>query len=301
MAITSYADISRMVVAGQKQVYDTYDKSIPREYPGYTAPKTATKWTETYDSMGNLQAGYEHFENTKLTYGKVAQAYQTSCETRIWANGFAHTEVAIAADLYGVINSVKASELAQTMIDLEEERAVYWLNYAFATEALADSAYLCSDTHPCKDAAGTYNDTLTTGALSYDTLKAAVKQFVLFKNHAGRPITSTPRRLITHAYNQTEVDEILGSANVPHEISNTKNVLPKLTPVYLHYLDSQTAWFLEDPRYEHVLFQTLAGYGLKFENAENKVDNPGDIYINARAYYNTCALPNVGIVGSVGT
>ncbi len=301
MAILSQSDISRMVVLGNKEVYDTYDKSIPREYPGYTTPKTATKWVEYYDSMGNLAAGYEHFENTKLTYSKVAQAYQTSCTIRIWANGFAHTEVAIASDLFGVINSIKASELAQTMIDLEEERAVYWLNHAFATETLADSVYLCSDTHPCKDASGTYNDTLTTGALSYDNLKAAVRQFVLFKNHAGRPITSTPRRLITHAYNQTEVDEIVGSPNVPHEISNTKNVLPKLTPVYLHYLDSQTAYFLEDPRYEHILFQRLKGYGLQFENAENKVDNPGDIYINARAYYNCCALPNVGIVGSVGT
>jgi hypothetical protein len=300
MAITLSADISRMVVLGNKEVFTKNFAALPREYPGYTTPKTATKWTEYYDSMGNLTAGYEKFENTKLTYGKVTQAYQTSCETRGWANGYAHSKEAILKDLFGVINSVKAKELARTMKDMEEARAVYWLDNAFATALLADGAYLCSNSHPLLNAAGQYNDTLTTGGLSYDNIKTGIQMFVDFKNHAGGPMVSYPDRIITHAWNQALLEEIFGSEKAPHELSNTKNVLPTLKRVFLHYLSSKTAWFLEDSTYEHILFQRLQGASLEFNNAEDKVESPGDMYINAIDYYNTCALPNVGIVGSQG-
>jgi hypothetical protein len=301
MAITMQADISRMIVLGNKQIFTKNFEKIPVEYTQFTTPKTANKWTEYYDSMGNLTAGQEKFENVALTYGKVTQAYQTSIATRGWYNGYSHSKEAAMADLFGVINSVKAKELARTMRDLEEGRAIYWLDNAFATVTLSDGTYLCSNSHPLFNSAGSYNDTLTTGALSPDTLKAAIQMFADFKNHAGGPMQSDPKNLITHKYNMIAVKEILGSGNQAYEMSNTKNVLPDLKPVFSRYLSSKTAWFLEDTDYEHILFQWHKDGKTEFGEAEDEVTNPGDMYLRAIAYYNTGALPNVGIVGSQGT
>ena len=300
MPKTMSADISRMTVkAGNKEVFTKNFEKIAIEYPGFTTPKTATQWIEYYDSMGNLTAGQEKFEDVSLEYGKVTQAYQTKIETRGWYNGYSHTKEALMKDLQRVINSVKAKELARTMRDLEENRAIAWLDGAFAGTLLSDGAYLCSNTHPCFNSPGTYNDTLTTGALSPDTLKTAIQMFADFKNHAGGPMQSDPKILITHKYNMLAVKEILGSNLQAHELSNTKNVLPDLKPVFSRYLTSKTAWFLEDTDYQHILFQWFKK--TEFGEGEDKVVAPGDLYLWAIAYYNTGALPNVGIVGSQGT
>lgn len=300
MPKTMSADISRMtVIGGNKEVFTKNFDSIAIEYPGFTTPKTADQWIEYYDSMGNLSAGQEKYEDVALVYGKVTQAYQTKIETRGWYNGYSHTAEALLKDRQSVIRSVKAKELARTMRDLEEKRAIYWLDNAFDTVTLSDGAYLCSNTHPCLNASGTYNDTLTTGALSPDTLKTAIQMFADFKNHAGGPMQSDPKILITHKYNMLAVREILGSDRQAYEFSNTKNVLPDLKPVFSRYLTSKTAWFLEDTDYEHILFQWFKK--TEFGEAEDEVKSPGDMFLRAIAYYNTGALPNVGIVGSQGT
>lgn len=301
MAVGLTADISRMVVLGNKEVFTGNFDTVPREYQGYTTAKTASKKTEYYDSMGNLAAGYEKTENMTLTYSKVVQAYQTSCAIKGWANGYAHSKESIMFDLFNVINSVKAKELARTMLDLEEARAIRHLDNAFATDTLADGVYLCSATHPCKDASGTYNDTLLDAVtMGPDAIKAGIQSFVDFKNHQGGPMVSFPDRFITHKWNMMTYEEIFGSPNQAYEMSNTKNVIPRLKPVYLTRLTSKTAYFFEDSTYEHIIFQRFKGAALEFNNAENKVTNPGDMYINAIDYYNTCVLPNIGIAGSAG-
>lgn len=78
MAYTATADISRMIVAGQKKIYLENYNSFPLEYPEFCVQVTATKKSETYDSMGNLPAAAEKVEGTAIQYGKVQQAYQTT-------------------------------------------------------------------------------------------------------------------------------------------------------------------------------------------------------------------------------
>lgn len=98
-ARTITADISRMITAGQKEIFTKNFESMALEYPEFTTPKKATKKTETYDSMGNLSAAYEKQEGGAITYGKVEQAYQTSVTNTVYANGIQHTMEAIKYDL----------------------------------------------------------------------------------------------------------------------------------------------------------------------------------------------------------
>lgn len=85
MAYTMTQDISRMIVAGQKEIFTKNFESFPIEYPEFTTPKKATKKSETYDSMGNLQAASEKQEGGPISYGKVGQAYQTTITNKTLA------------------------------------------------------------------------------------------------------------------------------------------------------------------------------------------------------------------------
>ncbi len=297
MAYTQRSDISRMLEAGQKKIFFDNLNSTPAQYPMYTTAMSSNKAQETYDSVGNLQAATEKVEGDSINYGKVSQAYQTTIVNHTYANGFAHTREAVKDDLYGCINSVKAKELARTIRVKEERVAIAWLDNAFTT-ALADGKALCANDHPCKDAPGQVNDTLTTGALSPANLQTGLQLFNAFKNHAGDPMDSDATRLITHKNNMFTVREILQSQNKANELSNTKNTLPMLEEVYLRYLTSTTAWFLEDLLFTHIIFQRREE--TIFEEDYDKRDTK-NYYFNAMGRYGVGAIPNGGIVGSQGT
>lgn len=296
MAYTMTSDISRMIVAGQKEIFTKNFESYPLEYNEITTNKTATKKAETYDSMGNLPAASEKVEGANISYGKVEQAYQTTITNKTWSNGYSVTLEATKYDLYNVVNSVKAKELSRTMREAEETRAILRWDNAL-TANLADGAPLCTNSRPLKDVPGSFNDTLTTGGLTPDNIKTTINMFGNFKNHQGGPMKCIPSDGLTHFTNMITVEEIMGSTLKAYELSNTSNKLPKMNWHYSHYLASQTAYFIWDKNYEHVLFQWFMK--TVFDSDEDKISTK-NLYLNAIAIYETGVLPNVGIVGSAG-
>lgn len=297
MPFTMTEHISRMLLAGQKEIFTKNMETYPLEYDKFTTPKTATKETETYDSMGNLKEAGQKQEGDAITYGRVRQAYQTSIKNRTWANGYEHTYEALKYDLYGMVKSSRAKELARTMRELEEKNAIYWVDNA-ETVNLADGVPLASNSKPLRDSADT-NDTLATASTiaDPDNHKTVINMFYSFKNHAGGFMKSTPGRGLTHFVNQLTVEEIYKSMLKPQEMSNTKNVLPMIKWSYSTYMSSQTAWMLWDPMFEHILFQTFEG--TQFDNDYDKRYTK-NMYYNAMAMYNTGCLPNIGIVYNPG-
>jgi hypothetical protein len=297
MAYTITTDISRMLLAGQKEIFTRNFNAYPIEYPWFTTPKKAVKQTETYDSMGNLKAAGRKVEGDAITYGKITQAYQTSITNYTWANGFEVTIEATKYDLYGVVNSAKAKELARTMRALEEENAVYWVDNAAAVN-LADGVPLASDSKPLTDSSAT-NDTLATSSSIAvpDNHKTVINMFYAFKNHAGGPMIARPNKALTHYVNQMTVEEVYRSMNKANEFSNTKNILPKISWGYSTYMTSQTAWMMWDSSYEHILMQWFMKTAFDADTDKIYTKN---MYFNAIAMYNSGCLPNIGIVYNAG-
>jgi hypothetical protein len=261
------ADVSRMIVAGQKEIFmDNFDP-FPIEYPAFTTAKKATKKVETYDSMGNLQAASEKVEGDAIQYGKVGQAYQTSITNKTWANGYSVTLEATKYDLYGCINSVKAKELSRTMRECEETEAITEVDNAFTTN-LADGVH-----------------------------KTMIKMFADFKNHAGGKIKTFPTNGLTHVYNMMDIEEVYSSTNKANELSNTKNSLPKIKWDYSTYLADTNAWMMYDRKFENFLFQKFMD--TVFDNDEDKISTK-NLYLNAIAIYKSGTLPAIGCVGNAG-
>jgi len=298
MAYTITADIARMIEAGQKEVFTKNFMSMPPEWPGYSTRKTANKYTESYDSMGNLQEARVKPEGGPIDYGKITQAYQTKITNQTIANGFAHSFEAIRYDLYNVVNSAKAKELARTMREFEEETMIYWFDNATSVN-LADGQPLASNSHPLANVAGVFNDTYATASdiadpSSHETM---INMFYDFKNHQGGPMACNPTDAFTHYVNQLTIEKIYGSKNQAMEFSNTKNVLPMLRWHYSHYASSKTAWMMWDNKYDHILAQW---------NMKTVMEHDKDLiwtknmYFNSMAIYNSGCLPNVGIVYNAG-
>lgn len=298
MAYTMTSDISRMIVAGQKEIFTKNFDAYPLEYTSFTTEKTANKKAETYDSMGNLGPGGEKIEGDSISYNKVEQAYQTTITNKTWANGYSVTLEATKYDLYNVINDARAKELARTMRDLEEQNAIYWVDNA-TTVNLADGAPLATNSRPMYNVAGVFNDTLATASsiADPDNHKSMINMFYDFKNHQNGPMKSRPTDGLTHYSNQLTIEEIYGSGNKAGEISNTKNVLPRMKWNYSTYISSKTAYMMWDSSYDHILFQWFMK--TQFDSDEDKI-NTKNLYMNAIAIYNTGALPNIGIVYNAG-
>ena len=297
MAYTITSDISRMIVSGQKEIFMKNLETFPKEYPQFVTMKTANKQTETYDSVGNLQEATEKQEGGAIQYGKVTQAYQTSIKNRTVANGYEVTMEAIKYDLYGVINSVKAKELARTMAEAEEKEAIARFDNAF-TENLADGVALCADGKPLVNSGSTNSTLVTTSTLKDpENHKTMIKKFNTFLNHAGGKMKSYPTNGLTNIQNMMDIEEIYQSSNKANEISNTKNSLPRIGWKYSTYLSSLTAWFMWDSKFEHVLFQWFMK--TMFGSDTDKISTY-NMYLNAVAIYKSGTLPNIGIVGNQG-
>lgn len=300
MATTLTNDISRMLEAGITDVFTENFNSYPIEWPEYCTKKKADKETMIYDSMGNIAAASQKTEGDEITYRKISQAYQTTVTMKTITNGIRFSIEAKSYDLYKVNAEAQAKELARTMREYEENRAILRINNATsAAYALADGVALASNSHPCLNAAGTFNDTYATAAAleDYDNHKTMIRMFADFKNHAGTPMKSYPTDGLSHRYNMMDIEEIYVSEKKANEFSNTQNVLPSIKWHYSTYMSDTDAWMMWDSRYEHVLF---VSYRDTYNNAGEDTEKTLDFWYNAVAMYETCVLPNVGFVYNDG-
>lgn len=300
MAVTLTADVQRMIEVGQADVFMRNFEAFPVEYTGFSQQVPSMKKTETYDSVGNLKPASEKTEQGSITYGKIEQAYQTSITNKVITNGFSYGMEAAMYDLYNVIDNANVKELVRTMREYEEDRVIYWYDNAF-TVNLADGVPMCSNSKPLLNNPGEFNDSLAAAASIGvpDNHQAMMNLFPLFKNHQGGPMRTYPTDGMTHRVNMFTVEEIYRSVRKASEMSNTANVLPDITWHYSTYLTSQTAYFMFDKSYQHVLFQRHVNGGTQF-NSDVDVIHTLNIFNNAVAVYNTGALPNIGMVGSQG-
>jgi hypothetical protein len=300
MATTLTSDISRMLEAGITDVFTANFDTFPREHPGFTTAKMADKETMKYDSMGNIGAAEIKTENGTINYRKITEAYQTTVKMKTVTNGISFSIEAQNYDLYKTVSEARAKELARTMADFEEERAVRWVNNATsAAYALADGQPLATNSRPLKNTPGVFNDTYATASTltDPDNHKTMIKMFADFKTHANTPMKSYPTNGLTHRYNMADIEEIYYSDKKANEFSNTKNVLPGIMWSYSTYMTDTDAWSMWDNRFEHIIF---VKYKDTYTNSYEDVKDTLNFYYNAVAMYETAALPQVGFVYNDG-
>jgi hypothetical protein len=121
-----------------------------------------------------------------------------------------------------------------------------------------DSLAIAHDSHTCLDDASTTYDNYLNAALSTSALESVRNYYNYMYDDQAQIITAVPDTLVVNYSLITTAEELLGSSQKAHELSNTKNVLKGWLDIFLyHRLTSTTCWFViakKDPLYGYYVW-----------------------------------------------
>lgn len=296
MASTYRADIARFLYLGIKEVF-MKNLQAPRRtyYPQYVSNKTSDKKEEYYDTVGNMKPAQVKAEGAPIQYGKITQGYRVTVTNDTVVNGLQVSYEASKDDLYNVVNTAKTGELVRTMIT-QKERAVAAIWDGVFTNTGADGVANAASNHPLLNSSSV-NDNLASGALTPDNVVAANNKFNHIYNHSGELFDTEGTKLLAHKDKMATVMAILESQLKALELSNTKNTVPALKPVFSKYTNINY-WHIIDELLDSVILQEREGMGtdMYYDKKDTK-----DYFFNVTERYKAGLInPGYGFVSSAG-
>lgn len=154
------------------------------------------------------------------------------------------------------IDEAKVGGLMRTMIAKKEKMvADVWNNTTTTTGA--DGVALAATNHPLINST-LVNNNYTTGAITPDNVITASNLFNDIYDQAGELFDTEATQIIAHKNQMARIMAVLESSLKAYELSNTKNTVPALKPVFSKYLD-KTKWHLRDETIDSVVLQERKG------------------------------------------
>ena len=257
MATTYSGDVSRLLILGIKEIMKKLLQA-QREtyYDKVSTKKTSNKLAEYYETIGNISPAQIVAENGLIPYNTIKQGYRTTLTNVKVANGFSVSIETNDDDLYGAIDEAKVGGLMRTMIG-KKERVVadVWNNTTSTTGA--DGVALAATNHPLINSTSV-NNNYTTGTITPDNVITASNLFNDILDQAGELFDTEATQIIAHKNQMARVMAVLESSLKAYELSNTKNTVPALKPVFNKYLN-KTRWHLRDETIDSVVLQERKG------------------------------------------
>lgn len=177
-----------------------------------------------------------------------------------------------------------------------EQNSVGVLDNAFTT-AQYDGKAMCASDHPYRKTglAGTQSN-LASGPINDVNIKAGINLFNSLNDEAGKRLMMSPTKFITHKDNQWDTQTVFQSSQRSGTANNDKNVLPDMEFVYLNFIASKTAWFLQAPQHKMIHF-----FRAKPEFVKRKYMNPNGSQSWDGYFRESTVIRNWrGVVGSTG-
>jgi hypothetical protein len=174
--------------------------------------------------------------------------------------GYEITREAVDDDLYSVLNSQAAANLARSHRETEEIVTANVFNDAFDEVQAYDGVSVFNTAHPQVGSGTLPNRPSPDQDISVAALKSALERFFDLRTDRNIRISMAPDRLVVNHNNWWTVQEILNTqvvtgASADGEISSiisaeAHNVTTRmgLTPVMWRYLTDDNAWFLLAPK-----------------------------------------------------
>jgi len=301
------SDIQRMTEAGVDLIFNKAAKQATEKY--YTAISTEKKLQRrvgSYTTMGDLSAAELKGEGDPIAFDKISQNYETTITAKTVSKGVAATLEQLEDDLYGTVTKAFGGSLIRVMNSYKEKEIANLYNNAF-TATGADGVAQISDTHPLQRSA-LVNDNLATGPLTPANIKAAKNMFIRIYDQAGDFYGSQATHLLINSEFQFAAMEILESALMSDELSNTINSVNKISPVriilnpYITVTRGATdtaPWFLLDKTMTDAgaILQTKKGLTLETQWDFVTKDYQGTAI---ERYGSGIISPGYGLVGSTG-
>jgi len=181
---------------------------------------------------------------------------------------------------YNMMKDLTA-KLSKNMREEKDIEIAKMFNQATSTTADGaqtgfDGLALASDSHLCRDDAGSTYDNYLDAALGVSSFESATVYFDTLVDDDGYAIMKTPTHLFVNPQLRWEAREILGSELKPYTGDNTKNVAQDygLSLFVYHRLTASTSWGMiaKDSDYD-IFVMTTEEPDLKVQDAPNTSRN----------------------------
>ena len=258
------SDIAKAMYIGTKEVFkDVLKKNRREEWKACCSIKKSTGMEETYETIGNLKPAAIKLEGDPVVYGDIVDGNDVVLTNVTVANGLSVTMEANEDEKWGIVPTGKTTELARTMLQYRE-RAVATVWDGVEVNIGGDGVPNASLAHPLLNNQALFNSNLVPGAFGTVTYELACNLFNGWMNHTGEKFDTLPTTILSHRNRQTEVLALLQSQLVAFELSNTKNTLQQLKPVFNRYIAALPVHIIDDT-IDSVVFQRRKGLTTEYD------------------------------------
>jgi hypothetical protein len=241
-----------MTPVHSKVFWNSYQEKAP-QYTALVDVGEMRMKSETFLHEGGFGMWTSNTEGNTINESSMSEGDYATFTAERYDNGYELTWELIKDDLYNVMKGIgkggSAKALGKGLRTLIEYNCAAIINGGFANTGY-DGVALFANSHPLIDSASTC-DNLTTGAITDATVKGALTLLRGHVDEANLKIEAKADIVFCAADKEWDLYTILGSDRVAGDLSNDKNVIPRLRPVVNDYLTSGY-WGVKDSSFENL-------------------------------------------------
>lgn len=254
------ANFAQLLTPIHKKIFfDSYNER-PMVYKKIFKTEKMNAKSQTYPHLGAFGLWQENQEGNVFNQDRFDQGQTASFEARRFDKSYDITWELVQDDLYNVMKGIgkggSAKGLGRSLRATEETDAASVLLNGFTNVGYDGKALFATD-HPLINSTQTVSN-LIEGALSDESLKAALKLMRVQKDEAGIPIATRATQLVVCPDLEFAAKAIVRSILQSGTNNNDVNTIPDLDIVVWDYLDDPTGtmkpWFIQDTTIDNLLF-----------------------------------------------
>lgn len=274
--------------------FEAWDEE-PEQWSKYLKAETSNQHNETYQSFAGTTNWAPKAEMANANQDTFQLADLIVTEHTPYGVEIVLSREMIADSKYDEVMDM-TRDAGHAGRNTVETNSATVLDNAFTVNGY-DGVPLLSASHPYRKTGLTGVQTnLASGAITDVNVKAGINLFNTLKDEAGKQMMMNPTKFITHKNNQFEVATTFQSSQRSGTANNDKNVLPDMEFVFLNFIASQTAWFLQSKQHKMIHF-----FREKPEFVKRKYMNPNGSQ-SWDGYFRESTVNRQwrGVVGSTG-
>ena len=243
----------------KKIFFDTYNE-LPMIYKSIFKVEKMDMKTQSYPHLGAFGLWQENTEGSKFNHDKFDEGEKAVFEARRFDKAYQITWELVQDDLYNVFKGIgkggSAKGLGRSLRAREETESASVISNGFANVGYDGKALFAKD-HPLINSTSTCSN-LIEGALTDESLKAALTLMSLQKDEAGIPIVARATQLVVCPELEFTAKAIVNSVLQSGTNNNDVNTVPNLKIIVWPYLSDPTGatkpWFIQDTTLDNLLF-----------------------------------------------
>lgn len=259
-AMMTRANFAEVLTPIHKKIFfDTYNE-VPMIYKSIFKTEPMNMKTQSYPHLGAFGLWAENEEGNKFNHDKFDEGEKAVFEARRFDKAYEITWELVQDDLYNVFKGIgkggSAKGLGRGLRATEETETAKVITNGFANVGYDGKALFATD-HPLINSSLTCSN-LIEGALTDESLKAALTLMSLQKDEAGIPIVAQAKQLVVCPELEFVAKAIVNSILQSGTSNNDVNTIPNLKVVVWPYLSDSTGatkpWFIQDTSLDNLLF-----------------------------------------------